>query len=902
MKFYKKASNSSQIKNASLNEKRTDLGRSMVEMIGVLALVGLLGVSGILGFRHAMNIHKASQIQDVAIQAKALVLANQASGETGVSRFLQKSPANGYGFTVQVTEEDDYIDVYKITLNTVSDNIQKIVYANRDNYAEAGVLVLPSKSAVENVPMTDAHWEEAGLNAKTFRFIKSVVSSQDATKLIFAFTKKVRGESNTYKQFIPSPSTGGCPAGRPYAYGGNCYICDPRADEHWVNGEGCVDNDCGVNKKWDYTTGYCMDTNIAGTGGGTGACANGLCGEKCNEKCETADDCPAPRSLNNKGECLCIGARSKYDPVNNVCFCPDNKYEYGDTCVECTLDKHCGMNMYCSNNKCSSSCQNGKELIGDVCTCPSGTIELRDECVECTSNSDCYGKNKNYPICNKRNVCEACPGDTIWGTNNTCACPDEKPYSNKNKCYECTSDDHCYKKNTSKPLCVVNSCQACPDGQTWENGSCTCPPERPYKNAIGECVACDGPTTEWDPVNKQCKCPENQILNGDRTACVCPYEKPLKMANGKCVACANEKIMKWNEELQECVCLDSENKIPNDDGTDCVCPENTFENANGYCESCAEGMEWDAELGCKCPQNQVYFEGEGCDCPEEKPHMEADGSCTVCNAPRKMVGDTCRCPIPGTEYRNGKCVCPNDGVLNGEGENAECVACTIDEHCYSKDVSMPICWENECKQCGWDGSEQIRWDGQKNQCLCPYGYISSADGKDCVSGCETNDDCDDGQYCHKEATCDDDSESVTSSRCVNLSWDTINLSEENTSTTIIVSRNQLSWWNANRFCQAAQKNALVRTGILVRFEEYNCSRADATDKSIASWTCNYGEQSGFPALSQGLSNRNWNWTSYQVQSSCNAISLQHEYNSGLNPITYLTYHDLAEAAAVAVCR
>ena len=40
----------------------TQTGRSMVEMLGVLAIVGVLSIAGLMGYRYAMNKHKANLI------------------------------------------------------------------------------------------------------------------------------------------------------------------------------------------------------------------------------------------------------------------------------------------------------------------------------------------------------------------------------------------------------------------------------------------------------------------------------------------------------------------------------------------------------------------------------------------------------------------------------------------------------------------------------------------------------------------------------------------------------------------------------------------------------------------------------------------------------------------------
>jgi type II secretory pathway pseudopilin PulG len=49
-----------------MNFKKLESGRSMVEMLGVLAIIGVLSVGGIAGYSLSMRRHRANQIVDIA--------------------------------------------------------------------------------------------------------------------------------------------------------------------------------------------------------------------------------------------------------------------------------------------------------------------------------------------------------------------------------------------------------------------------------------------------------------------------------------------------------------------------------------------------------------------------------------------------------------------------------------------------------------------------------------------------------------------------------------------------------------------------------------------------------------------------------------------------------------------
>ncbi len=54
--------------------KKTEHGRSMIEMLGVLAVMGVLSVGGIVGYSIAMNRYQANQIVDASSKYSLYIL------------------------------------------------------------------------------------------------------------------------------------------------------------------------------------------------------------------------------------------------------------------------------------------------------------------------------------------------------------------------------------------------------------------------------------------------------------------------------------------------------------------------------------------------------------------------------------------------------------------------------------------------------------------------------------------------------------------------------------------------------------------------------------------------------------------------------------------------------------
>ena len=76
------------------------LGRSMVEMLGVLAIIGVLSIVGIQGYKKAMNKHKANELMNLAMRVynEALARSVVENGGEGYTVYLR---ATNFSASVQ---------------------------------------------------------------------------------------------------------------------------------------------------------------------------------------------------------------------------------------------------------------------------------------------------------------------------------------------------------------------------------------------------------------------------------------------------------------------------------------------------------------------------------------------------------------------------------------------------------------------------------------------------------------------------------------------------------------------------------------------------------------------------------------------------------------------------------
>jgi len=102
------------------NDKRSQKGRSMVEMLGVLAIVGVLSVGGVYGYGVAMKKHKANELLHQAsmlattisaqIQSKGQLPQNiENFGDSKYGTFGTLEKVNDEQFKMQITGMDEAV-------------------------------------------------------------------------------------------------------------------------------------------------------------------------------------------------------------------------------------------------------------------------------------------------------------------------------------------------------------------------------------------------------------------------------------------------------------------------------------------------------------------------------------------------------------------------------------------------------------------------------------------------------------------------------------------------------------------------------------------------------------------------------------------------------------------------
>lgn len=106
---------------------KQEQGRSMVEMLGVLAIIGVLSIGGITGYTIAMNRHRTNEILNGAMQRAYLVAAQIASGRTpSLTEFEEETVGGTFDSNVITLPNEFAIKVSEVNA-TVCKNMLRLV-------------------------------------------------------------------------------------------------------------------------------------------------------------------------------------------------------------------------------------------------------------------------------------------------------------------------------------------------------------------------------------------------------------------------------------------------------------------------------------------------------------------------------------------------------------------------------------------------------------------------------------------------------------------------------------------------------------------------------------------------------------------------------------------------------
>ena len=272
-----------------------DSGRSMVEMLGTLAIIGVLSVGGIAGYSYGMDKYKANQtINDVMLMGVDMITQlSQNRGIPTLSEWGTKTTA-GYDFTVVLNPEDE--TQYGIQISGVPARVCKMV--GDALKPMASVYVNDDEHITEEDPC-----DESDNNTMEFYFATGAVESDGCKTDADCGDGRYCDNGWCFKGHNPEVTVG--------FIGGTCKT-DADCNTGWT-GNNCAvcDSFYGCIEDWTTRNATCTltDSNVAGK------CGSGLCNpsgctydtNKCgkNEYCASSNNsCEQAFQSDETGMCI----------------------------------------------------------------------------------------------------------------------------------------------------------------------------------------------------------------------------------------------------------------------------------------------------------------------------------------------------------------------------------------------------------------------------------------------------------------------------------------------------------------------------------------------------------------------------------------------------------------------
>ena len=401
-------------------------GRSMVEMLGVLAIIGVLSVGGIAGYTYGMDKNHANAI--IGTVSMMAVTASQGlmlNGDFSLSEFGEK--VAGYPFYSNLdysgTETDFSIGVEEIPTG-VCEHIKKSAFTT------------PFLTLINGKQAGDC---QSGLNTVEFVFKDSLDRGEE----------KERTSCTTDNDCAPFLGSG-------YKCNTTKGICEIQCASNttYVNGYGCCPND----NLWN--GGCCV-------GGGTKI--QEVDGVK---MCCKGSDCCSEGQIYDSKTKTCIDCADVTGVIQNGIF------------GFCSM---CPNLVQVSKFQCAPACTDPDAvLVNGVCKCPLDRPLLpsnnpaNSQCLPCdyngqTGQSTAYGDINTSYYCNRRNgggySYYCAPGTVGISRDQTITLADGTVYEETEaygRCKDCSEVD-------VSALKYQASCESCDGtwvGASWDNGTC----------------------------------------------------------------------------------------------------------------------------------------------------------------------------------------------------------------------------------------------------------------------------------------------------------------------------------------------------------------------------------------------------------------------------------------------
>ena len=764
-------------------------GRSMVEIIGVLAVVGVLSIGAVSGYKYGMNRYRANETIN-ELQIRALGLMQQINHGEIVELNMEMGDKTGLGYTTDAWIKETDPKYFYISLAQVPSDVCKQILKEEWSTPTA-IYIGNSNYLGDDRSFCGNDTYAPQMDFEFYANFAEGMEYVEEEKYEYAPQTELR-----HQKKCDDPDN---PLGD---INGNCYACDYTGsievgsiglcNEICSNrqraGSYCEDKICPADKPLMDRYGNC---HACDTSSSIYVTREGQCNEICSNRQLGGDycynrTCPADKPLmDTSGNCYSCNEVSsvyvnEYGKCSEICpnrelggeyylsecvlsVCPSNK-PLKDRSGRCHACNETNSITIPKDGKCHEVCANRTLTAPTTCavtkTCPADK-PLMDTSGNCHACDETQGVNVG-----ERAQCETICSNRKMLSNGYCAipCPDDKPLmSYSGNCYACDYDGGISTEG--------NKCREICPNRRLEDETCllSCTEDKPLKDDRGYCYSCDT-TSKIDVDRGKCSevCPNRQLGGDYCYNKTCPADKPLMDTSGNCHACdetssisvgydgicreicpnrifsnrsciiptcpADKPLMDYRG---NCYACDTSSWVDVDEGS-CseICPNRYIDSGTDYC----------MKGGGACSGNTPLRDGYSCRaCNYEKTTFVGDAKCTeVCSNRIKTKDGYCALSCPADKPlmdTNGNCYACDDEASVYVGYNGQCTEICPNRHHNDARCLIETCPADKplrgsngtCYSC--DTPDKIYMDSY-NSSLCEKSCKNrKTNGWYCVSPC-----------------------------------------------------------------------------------------------------------------------------------------------------------------------
>ena len=536
------------ILKTNTHEHTKQHGRTLLEMLGVLAIIGVLSITALVGFTYAMNKHRANEtIYDVMLRGTNVPMIDE----------YYYDKAAGYEFRFPGLVNNGRQGTYYPMTTKKDSGSSYYVEATGVTYRVCELILKMNPTDIDQIVVGNS----------VYTGDSDICGTTDGLAMKFCF-----GSDGTICDGTGhGGSSGGSGSGGSSGStsGGSGSGSGSGSSGSGTDPDACDGIDCGLhgvcnNGVCDCTDGYSgIDCNIPPDPcadvdcGAHGTCENGSC--VCSDG-YTGTTCQDPPTCTDSGDCpsglVCKDGVCGDPDCTESADCSGEMICVGGLCVppECTGDDDCADNQQCQDGQCVDiDCDTNPTLPYcickdsgnyDCCMAPSSSEACVRFCVthpENCVNDPCPNDENTDPVC-----CALLTDGGFWGEGTCCLSSSDSSSCCSAKKGEWCNGDTCCEEGTSCAngvCCATPIVEDCPDPCTYmdvdENGCPACVP-----------VDCpDGQTCNPDTGTCEGGCKEGEISCGTgETSWCCDETNICGTTQGECCAdgvCCSSTLYCW---------------------------------------------------------------------------------------------------------------------------------------------------------------------------------------------------------------------------------------------------------------------------------------------------------------------------------------------------------------------